>query len=143
MAFGNVNHHSLSLVAGADLSAQQYRAVSVDSNGRAVRSTAGAPSIGILQNEPASGQPATVASIGAISKGICGGNITAGAYVTSDANGALVTATGGRTNTSDAGAAADPLSGSNVIGIALTGGVANDIIPVMITLAGAVPTTAV
>lgn len=142
MALENVNHHSLSLVAAADLSAKQYRAVKVDSNGKAAVAGAGEAAIGILQNDPISGQAATVATVGARSKALAGGNITAGNYVAADANGAVVAATLGRVNTSDAGGAVDAVIGSNIIGIALNGGVANDIITVLITLPGVAPTTA-
>lgn len=132
---------NLTLVAAADLSAKQYTAVKVDSAGKAAAAGAGEMPIGVLQNNPVAGAAATVA-YGGVTKAKAGGSITAGAAVASDANGAVVAATLARTNTSDGGAATDPLIGSNVIGIALAGADSGDIIPVLLTLAGAYPTTA-
>jgi hypothetical protein len=61
------------------------------------------------------------------SKAKAGGTITAGAALASGADGRLVAASGVRVNTSDAGAASDPLIGPNVIGRGMTGAVANDV----------------
>lgn len=131
----------ISLVAGADLSTKQYFAVKVNSSGQAVLAGAGEAAIGILQNNPASGQVATVRTA-YTTKAAAGGTIAAGARVASDANGKMVVATAGRTNTSDAGASADALIGSNVIGTALEGGADGEIIAVLIQHAGSIPTTA-
>lgn len=131
---------SMSLAAAADLTTKQFFAVKVDSNGKAALAAAGEFAIGVLQNNPAINQVASIQFSGT-TKAVAGGTIAAGAMVTVDANGKFVTATGGRTNTSDAGVAADALLGSNVFGIALTAAVANDIFSVAIVRAGAVPTT--
>ena len=106
MSFDNVNHHALSRVAGADLSAAQYKAVKLNSSGAAVLAGAGEFAIGILQNNPASGVAAMIATVGAISKAKAGGSITAGATVAVNASGLLVDAAEATVNTSDAGAAA-------------------------------------
>lgn len=142
MSFENVVHHSLSRVAGADLSTKQYLAVKLNSSGKAVVAGAGEFAIGILQNKPLSGAVASIATVGAISKAIAGGSITAGATVAVDAAGKLVDATEAKVNTADAGAAADAVIGSNVIGVALEGASNGDVFPLLITLSGAAPTTA-
>lgn len=141
MSYTYDSDDAISLAAGADLSTKQFRAVKVNSSGKAVVAGAGEFAIGILQNKPASGQAATIVYSG-VSKGILGGSVTAGATVAADSNGAFVDATEAKTNTSDAGAASDPLIGSNIIGVALAGGVSGDIVPVLILVAGATPTTA-
>lgn len=131
----------ISRAAGADLSAQQFRAVKLNASGQVVVAGAGEAAIGILQNNPGAGQAATVRVAG-ISKARAGGTIAAGGDVASNASGALVAATAGRTNTSDAGAAADPLIGSHVLGTALEGAASGDVFPILVTHKGAVPTTA-
>lgn len=141
MSFGNVNHHTISLAAAADLSASQFLAVKVDSNGRAALASTGQFCVGILQNKPAANQAATVA-YGGISKAIAGGNVTAGMTLAANSSGKLVDAAEAVVNTSDAGSATDAVIASNVIGVALASGVANDVIPVLLLNAGATPTTA-
>lgn len=135
---GNVH----SFVAGANLSAQQFHGVRVNSSGLLVAAAAGEFAIGILQNKPLQGEVATVTCVGPISKAYAGGSITAGSAVATNASGHIVAATLGRTNTSDGGAAADPLIGSNVLGVALEGASNGDIISVLLTVSGASPTTA-
>lgn len=132
---------SVSLVAAADLSAKQFYAAKIDSNGKAAVAGAGEACVGIIQNNPLAGSPASVMMSGT-SKAKAGGSITAGDYVAADANGKFVSATKGKVNTSDAGAAADPVIGSNVIGIAVTGASDGDLFTVAIMHMGAVPTTA-
>jgi hypothetical protein len=132
---------SISLVAAAALTAKQFYAVKIDSNGKAALAGAGEAAIGIVQNNPGAGQPASVMVSGS-SKAVAGGSITAGDVVAANADGKLVAATKGRTNTADEGGATDALLGSNVIGIALTGASSNDIFTVAIMHMGAVPTTA-
>lgn len=81
------------LLANADLSAAQYRAVTLtNSSGtaRVARSTQGDRAIGILQNDPdTAGHAATVAVAG-ISKAVAGASITAGAAVSVDSQGRVV-----------------------------------------------------
>lgn len=117
MAFDN-SVQSITLPAAADLSAQQYRCMQVNSSGQAAVANATALVAGILQNDPgAAGHPATVAYAG-VSKAIAGAAITAGARVTADANGAVIPAV---------------TAGDAVIGVALaSAGAAGDIIPVLI-----------
>lgn len=115
MAYEN-QVQSITLVAAADLSAKQYRVVKIDSNGKAAMPDADDLGIGILQNNPGSGQPATV-GYGGVSKALAGGTIAAGARVTSDANGALIAAS---------------TAGDAVVGVAITGAASGDIFPVLI-----------
>ena len=67
-----VRNHILSKIAGEDLTAHQYRAVTLDSSGEVVACTAGAPALGILQNAPDEDEVAEVA-IGGESKVEAGG----------------------------------------------------------------------
>jgi hypothetical protein len=84
--------------AAADLSVKanfQYRAVVLDSTGRIARNTsAGGKIFGILQNDPALNQAATV-MIDGVSKMRAGAALTVGAKVMSDAAGRAVLATTG------------------------------------------------
>jgi hypothetical protein len=64
------------IVAGADLSARQYRAV----NESGVLSTSATNGIGILQNKPQSGEHATVRKVG-VSKAVVAAAVTAGQFV--------------------------------------------------------------
>jgi hypothetical protein len=131
---------SVTRPAGADLTTRQFFAVKVGSDGRVVLAAAGEMALGILQNNPAVNVAATIAMAGT-SKAVAGGVINAGDPVAADANGRIVAAVRGRTNTSDAGVAADPLIGSHVIGMALEGAVLNDVFQIAIMHMGALPTT--
>lgn len=102
-------------VAGADLSAKQFYAVKLDSNGAIVLAGAGENAIGVLQEDVASGYYGNVMILG-ITKGICGNTVTAGNNVSADASGKFIPTAG------DAAA----------IGVALASGSANDIIPIVL-----------
>lgn len=83
---------SVTLVAGADLSAGQYLGVKVDGSGNAIAcSVNGEQAYGVLLNDPASGEEATVA-ISGITKAEAGGAIAVGANVAVDADGQFITA---------------------------------------------------
>ncbi|MGE5619544.1 MAG: capsid cement protein [Sphingomonadaceae bacterium] len=132
----------ISLLAAANLSANQYHAVKIDGNGKVALAGAGEPAIGILQNKPAAGQAATV-MVSGISKMVAGAAIDEGDLIAVDASGKAKAAVKGKTDTSDAGAAADPLIGSHVIGVAVTPAGADGVIfSVLLLHLGAVPTTA-
>lgn len=132
----------ITLLAAADLSAKQFHFVKVDSNGKAAVAGLGEAAIGVLQNNPGDGQAATI-RISGKSKVVADAAITAGALLKSSADGQAATATASTVNTSDAGAASDPLVGSHVIGVATsTAAAAAEVIDMLITHAGAVPTTA-
>lgn len=105
--------------AAADLSAKQYYAVKVDSNGEIVLAGASDSPAGILQNEPASGRTASVMAYG-ISRAVYGGNVTAGNRVRADANGKIVES-----------GADEP-----VLGIAMESGATDEIHAVLLAQAG-------
>jgi hypothetical protein len=109
------------LEAAADLSANQYFILKVDSSGKAALCGAGEPAIGALQNEPDSaGKAASIRFVG-ISKVVAGDAIAAGAQVASDASGKAITAT----------------TGANIVGIALSQAAGDGvIIPVALTYNG-------
>lgn len=128
--------------AGADLSAKQFYAVKLDSAAAVVLAGAGEAAIGILQNNPTSGQAATVAIAGR-SKMVAGAAVASGARVASNASGKGVTATAGKVDTSDAGAASDPVIGSNIMGICVDAAAnADEIMSVELLMMGVGPTTA-
>jgi len=84
----------ITLPVTADLSASQYCFVK-DSSGSAALCGAGQQALGVLQNDPAaSGRPGSIA-IGGHAKVKFGGNVSAGGYISSDANGKAVAAASG------------------------------------------------
>lgn len=133
---------SVSRVAAADLSAKQYTFVKVDGDGKAAAaSAAGEPVFGVLQNDPGTGEEATVA-VGGISKVKADGVINEGDLIATSADGQAAVATKATVNTADAGVAADAVSGSYVIGIAVSAAAAaGEVVSVLLTHAGAVATT--
>lgn len=105
----------ITLPANGDLSAQQFKFVSVNSSGRLVATGAGAAAIGVLQDDPrAAGRPGQVAISGVV-KVKAEATIAAGASVASDADGGAVTAA----------------VGNVILGTALTGGVNGEIISML------------
>lgn len=124
------------LVAGADLSAAQYRFVKTDANGQVVLAGAGEPVTGVLQNKPAAGQAAQVRIYG-VTKVVAGGAVGEGTLVAADASAKAVAAT---VTTADTTTGA--LTGSHVAGIALgSAGAADEIVSVALLPMGAVPGT--
>lgn len=111
----------ITLPAAADLSAKQYRAMTVDSNGRAAVSTRGQGSAGILQNNPGALDRAATIAIAGVSKVVLGGTVTKGQKLVSDANGALVNASS---------------SDNNFLGIAIGSGGSGEIIAALIQPTG-------
>lgn len=133
------------LVAGADLSTTgQQRFVKLDSSGNVVLADlAGESALGVLLNAPASGAVAIVRRRGPV-RMLASEAITEGVNIAVEAtNGRAKIAVGGRTNTSDAGASADALLGSFVMGTALEeASGAADVFLVDLHPMGAIPTTA-
>lgn len=81
--------------AGADLSAKQYYALQLTTTETVTLADATVRAVGILQNDPASGEAASVCLLG-ISKAVTDGNAAAIACMDSlapDANGKLVKTT--------------------------------------------------
>lgn len=113
------------LIAGADLSAEQYAAVKI---GAAFSVSAFAAAtddfLGVLQNKPAAaGEPANVVVLGT-TKARLGGTVTAGDRLKVQADGEFVTAT----EITD-GSAAD----EQVVGIALESGADQEVIKICLT----------
>lgn len=82
------------LVAGADLSAAQYKAVKFATTaGEVVASTAAADaSIGLLQNDPADGEAASIAGAGSIALALAAtSTIAAGNFVAPNSTGLVNT----------------------------------------------------
>jgi len=143
MAFENVLFSPPGFLAGADLSAHQFKFVKLSGTGLqvVVCSAAGEPAIGVLQDKPdVVGKSASVATLG-VSKIVAGATVVPGDLIKTDAQGRAVPASKGVTNTSDAGSATDPLIASHVQGVALTGGAVDTLISVDLQKMGAVPTT--
>lgn len=139
---GNGAPIDIFLVAAADLSAKQYYAVKVDSNGKAAVAGAGEFACGVVQNAPAADAIAVV-RVSGVTTMIAGANVVRGSFVASGAAGKSKEAVKATTNTSDAGGATDALAGSHVLGIALTtAGADTDPHQVLLTHSGAIPTTA-
>lgn len=81
---------NITLVAAVDLTAKQYHAVKLDSNGKATAITvAGEDAIGILQIPAIAGEAATV-MVSGVTKAIYGAAVTAGQCVMVDASGKIV-----------------------------------------------------
>src|SRR4051812_18754803 len=95
------------LVAGADLSANQFRFVD-NVGGLAVRPTAGGRVVGVQNNLPRDGEATTVVASG-ISIVEAGSAIVAGADVYTDALGRAVA-----TGTTKAGVAQEPAPGAGI-----------------------------
>lgn len=80
------------LNAGADLSTKQYYVVKVNTSGAIIlgAATTDRP-LGVLQNNPTSGKTASVMTSG-VTKAIAGAAIAAGAQVSCNASGQVITA---------------------------------------------------
>lgn len=84
-----------STLAGADLSASQYRAVKGNGSGNYIlASVAGERVVGVVQNKPTSGKAATIAVRG-ITKMVAGAALALNAEVMTDNQGRAVLATAG------------------------------------------------
>lgn len=132
----------VSLIAGADLSANQYRFVKISAaRTAALCSAAGEKAFGVLTNKPTSGQTASVA-VGGVAMVKAGAAISAGDAVATDASGKAKTAVAATVDTTGSNATEDT-DGSFVMGIAVEAAAADgDIIAVLIQPQGAIPTTA-
>lgn len=130
-------------IVDTDLSAKQYHFVDMDTNGDIVAvSTAGGKVLGVLQNNPdgsaTQDKLATVAVAG-ISMVKAGGVINPGVWVKSDHTGKAVEL---GAQPSSVGSAPGPVIGSYACGIHVgrTAAAANDLVPILLLHAGAVPT---
>lgn len=113
---------SITLEAGGDLSAGQFRFVEIASDGQVdLVSSAGGNAIGVLQNDPdAAGKAATVGYAGRAKIVIGTGDIVTGNVVQSDASGEAILAT----------------TADQVLGRCLVGGSAGELCEVLLYNAG-------
>jgi len=82
-------------IAGEDLSSAQFKFVTLESDGQIdLADAAGENAIGVLLNDPAAGEAATVAISGKVMV-TSGGTIAAGAKIQTDASGDALTAAAG------------------------------------------------
>lgn len=97
MAYDDVRHYLVGVVAGDDLSADQHKFVKVHTNGKILLADSDVLAVGVLMNKPsASGQAASVAIMPSIVKLLVGETIVAGDKVMSDTGGLAATATTGK-----------------------------------------------
>ena len=109
----------VTLEAGSDLSATQYRFVKIASDGQIDQATLDAEAEGVLQNDPTTAGQAASVCINGITKVVAGAAVTRGGKVVSDASGRAI----------DIGA------NTNSRGIALdAAGAAGEIIRVLLTV---------
>lgn len=139
----------LLVIAGEDLSAKQFLGMDLSNSSGVAKavtcSAAGQRCVGVLQNAPASAAVAIVRTLSSprMTKMVSGGSVTAADSLAVTSAGKAKPAVKGRTDTSDAGGATDPLIGSNVVGIAMISGASDgDVISVLLVAQGCLPTTA-
>lgn len=95
--FGEFNNQITGLLAGADLSSSQYKAVKFATTvGEVVVATAAAGGvISIIQNDPADGEPALLPGPGDVCKAIAGAaDIAQGEFLTPNSTGLTDVTTG-------------------------------------------------
>lgn len=109
------NKQCVTLEAGSDLSSSQFFFVSVSADGQIDATGDGLHADGVLQNDPDAAGDAAEVAIGGIVKVICGGAVTRGGAVASDASGEAV----------------DAASGDVILGTALETGTDGDIIRII------------
>jgi len=115
----------ITLVAGADLSAAQYKFVKLNSSGQAIAVAAATDlPIGVLQNAPTSGQEAEVLVSGG-TKLVLGGTVNAAGVVGTSAAGAGVALTVGTDTT------------KYQLGQAITGGASGEIVTAVVNCSNA------
>jgi len=120
MAYKN-SQTSVTLEAGADLSANQFHFVTMDSDGQLSVSTDGAPSIGVLLNDPSEAGRAAEVCVGGMTRVEAGGTVAAGDAVASGATGEAITAA----------------TGDVILGTAVTGGADGEVISIIFQPRGA------
>jgi len=111
----------VTLEAGADLSTKQFYFVSVAADGQIDPTGDGLDADGVLQDAPAAAGRAALVAIAGKVKVVCGGVVTRGGPVASDASGTAV----------------NPATGDIVLGTALETGAAGRIIEILFQPRGA------
>lgn len=108
-------YNTITVPAGADLSARQFRFVKLDSSGNAVVCSAtGEQALGVNTGKPDASTKPTPVQIGGVAVVECGGSVTAGDKVMTDTVGRAITQTGI----------------NNVLGVAMASGSTSERIPV-------------
>ena len=134
----------ISIPAGADLSANQFFAVKINSSGVIVLAGAGEQAF-ILQNKPNSTgrEPTANIAVGGQSKALLGGTVVAGDFVASNASGKLIKAVAANLANVDASSASttEPVKGSHIVGQAVTGGASDETVSILILNLGLIPGT--
>jgi len=115
------NMLTVTLEAGADLSAKQFYFVSVASDGQIDPTGDGLDADGVLQDAPAAAGRAALVAIAGKVKVVCGGVVTRGGPVASDADGKAVNAG----------------TGDIILGVALETGASGRIIEILFQPRGA------
>lgn len=118
--------------ASGDLSANQFKFVTLNSSGQTQLAGANVECVGVQQDAPAAAGRASQVRIFGISKVKLGGSVAAMDKVASNASGLGVKST----SASVSAGTPEPIAGSLVQGIALAAGVTGDIIPVLLTHSG-------
>jgi hypothetical protein len=131
----------MTYIAQADLSTKQFYGVKLSGADFGMDVCgAGEMAIGVLQDKPASGKAGRVVHVG-ICKALAGtGGVTRGVACAPVADGFAAASTG-RTDTSDAGAANDPLKGGYATGIPLETATVGKTFSMLVFPMGAVPQT--
>jgi hypothetical protein len=111
----------VTLEAGADLSTKQFYFVSVAADGQIDPTGDGLDADGVLQDAPAAAGRAALVAIAGKVKVVCGGVVTRGGPVASDASGTAV----------------NPATGDIILGTALETGAAGRIIEILFQPRGA------
>lgn len=114
---------TLTLLAGADLSTKQYCHVKMSADRTVVAAGNGEEAVGVLQDKPAAAARAAAVGFAGVSKVLLGGTVTAGQYISSDANGAAVV----------------PATGERITGICIVGGAAGVVGEALLGSYGAAP----
>jgi len=95
MAFEKVGATLPGVVASADLTSSQFLFTKVDGEKTVGLAGAGEAIDGVVQNNPNTGEAATVWGVGSVTKVYAGAAVAAGAFVTPNANAKAVTAASG------------------------------------------------
>lgn len=95
-AFENIRNTLPGIEAGANLSAVQFAAVQLNSDGEAILPAGqGAVIAGVLQNKPTEGQAASIAIVGSVTKVLSNGAFDPGDFLTVNTNGKFEEAASG------------------------------------------------
>lgn len=111
---------SITIESSGNLSAGQYRFVVVNGSGQIAAPSAGVRAVGVLQSKPAAAGDAATVAVAGVSKVEAAATLAAGAKVACDATGKAAAGT----------------TGHHYVGVALAGGDAGELIPVLLQYGG-------